>query len=258
MATSTLKAAMFLNNVGVTLVQRRCLPQAFETLSDALEILRVASEEVIQNKESPPAAYNSPLLSSAWKNILQEKISSASSRFAASKFAVTGLQDLRIFKVFDLSSYGDEVEILRRCSTESFSRNKFHLIRMDAIDIMEDEVDDDAISIKSSIILSNMGIAYHCIGASKEKVLAIFDLAFSVLPSQVSFNGLFVRYLAGHTIVMMMVTLSHLAELSNCLERIESCLDYTKRLGFMRENIHKFLTQANQVVAITSKCARAA
>jgi hypothetical protein len=188
------KAAVHLNNTGVSLLQRRCYRQAMNTLSDALSIMKAVSSRLEASSTEAPT-----LQGEEFSTDIQGKLRDATQRLASPRPSTVEMcKNISVQVLSDDSSpTAVEPSLLEEdCDTGSPCSQVIYLIRMEPADFEVPSEKDMA--FESSTILYNYGMAYRCLSSLStftpfapkldSRAFQMFHLAYSTLLSHHDMN----------------------------------------------------------------------
>jgi hypothetical protein len=152
----TFRNAIALNNMGVLLLSRRCYIQAFDTLNDAIMLLKFSS----QQHEDGCSLQGFEIESRSIESRSIEKHHLALQRISQPESCEN--HDTALFEIFRTSEIALEPH---PSSSESTVFPSFTPIRIDEIDFSYRS--NDSIEIECGIVLYNFAIAHFCMWQSK-------------------------------------------------------------------------------------------
>jgi hypothetical protein len=177
------RAAIALNNMGVSLLERRAYRQGMETLKDAIFVMK---------RVFRPQSRNSTLGATSDSTCSTDiKIHRAVQRMA-------NPQPVPSAMIIDVLSHGvasSHSSPLGSILRESYSSSFTIPIRIEATDIESPEdIDPD---LESAIMLYNFGLAHICMAKLakspmklREGALKLFNMAYSIISNKNSLSGL--------------------------------------------------------------------
>lgn len=242
-----IKAAIHLNNVGVTLLQRFHYRQAVMTLNDAVEVIKYVSLK--DEQTTGKTTYVQPI------NILPMDIESKV-KAAEERMFVVDSSDRSKHNTPVLTTLSDDTEL----HTLIGLRNPFtHLVRMEPSisDLLA--MQEKGIAVESSTILYNYGVAYLCLAGISQTALMndgnnfclgayrMFHLSYATLMSSKTLES-DVTCCPGRIEILTYLLLGNLSSLAGKLGRAYDQQEYGHRFSML----HDFLCTmdyASKVVA---------
>jgi hypothetical protein len=173
------RAAIALNNMGVSLLKRRAYRQGMETLKDAIFVMeRVLRPPLISSQrvgETPNST-----------SYAEAKVHRASKRMANPQ-PIPSAGGIDVVSQCAIFSH-------RSCSGSLLHRASSSLLRIEATDLVSREDRDS--DLESSIMLYNFGLAHLCMAKLaktpiklQEGALKLFNMAYSILATLSDIEG---------------------------------------------------------------------
>jgi len=221
------RAVVHLNNVGVSLLQRRCYRQAMLTFGDAIAIMKALSPAKASEDNSFDHAPVLPAIEVS--SDIEGKLKRAAQRLAKpipSKIPSMGALPLEVLS---------DDEILKAEANTA----KLYLICLDTIEF--EAADYSEFNFVSSVILYNHGIAYRCLGALSSSLpfvekldkgaLHMFTLAYATA------NQAILMGKQSQVLLIATLALRNLVQLSQHLGHLTEGNEYNRRLSFLHDEI---------------------
>jgi hypothetical protein len=240
------KAAVYLNNTGVSLLQRRCYRQAVETFRDAIIVIKAPSPSSSPIEDHATSrGLEAPVLERRGCFLaMQEKLRVAAQRLSnpmpstgdiANQISVQVLSDDEGPNSLLCGAYLQATGSL--CSDAS---KTVYLVRMEPADF-EDPSEKDA-AVEASVILYNYSMGFRCLYSASTSPLfatrfhsASFDIgrnAYSTLTTRG--NGDIAR-----TIFVALIVIRHLVDLSHQLGRERDYNEFLSHHCILQASVRK-------------------
>jgi len=228
MASHLWRAAIYLNNTGVALLDKGCFKQAAQAFTDSVWIVKeISANHVAKSSEQEKFCPSS----------VEKKLSEAANRLLR---AISSSGKKISFKIEILN--GEEHLLERMASLTGGSSDDTKVYAVHIAQIPVEIPSTKSIAVESSIILYNQGIAYLCLSSissipalfqemMSEGALRLFELAHCTLSNSGQQEG---------SIALMFLdflSLSSLIQVENHCRRTTNYNHYTRRLDTVRMSI---------------------
>jgi hypothetical protein len=239
------KAAVHLNNTGVSLLQRRCYRQAMKTLSDALSIMKAVSSRLDASSTEAPT-----LQGKEFSTDIQGKLRDAAQRLASPRPSTAEMCKNISVQVLSDDSSPTAVEpslLGEACDTGSPCSQVIYLIQMEPADFEVPNEKDAA--YESSTILYNYGMAYRCLSSLSTSIpftpkldngaFQMFYLAYSTLLTHHGMDQRLMSAQFSRIILTALLSLHHLVDLAHQFGRESDRHGYFIRLRDLQNSIRR-------------------
>jgi hypothetical protein len=263
MITPEHRAAISLNNTGVTLLQRRCYRQAIATLRDAVVAISSASRRIDQEREDSP---NNSDLFSRETPCINAMIHQAAKRLAKPEPSVdhttVSQYDLQVLSDCEnpsiLQQYPHHYLSTPTPTTPSptapvtgFNNNHAFLFRIEALNY--EASTDHNFDLQASIILQNFGVANRVIAGLTDDLrfkhelhvgaMRFFTSSYSVLTNSCQSGDTMEETELQRFVFTATHVLQNLVELSTLLGLHQYGQEYSSRLDDMRNAARRDMLQ---------------
>jgi hypothetical protein len=259
------RAAISLNNTGVTLLQRRCHRQGIATLRDAVVAMSSASRRILDQQEECP---NDGVHSSTETPCMNVMVQQAAKRLAkpepsvdrntVSQYALqvlsgcenpSGLQEYPHHNLFTSTPTPTSTTPSPTAPSTGFNNNRAFLLRIEALNY--EASTEHNFDHQASIILQNFGVANRVMASltndlrSKHDIhvvaMRVFTSSYSMLTNNCESDDTMEETELEHFFLTATSILQNLVELSTLLGLHQYGQEYSSRLEDMRNSARDML-----------------